>query len=231
MVYAQDLKSCHFGGVGSSPTPGTRIWLVGILPTFLIGKNLFFAKIKIMRKEDNLIWVDLEFSGLDFSKDRILEIAVIVTDKNLRILKIGPNIKIKTNKTILDNMDDWNLEHHKKTGLIEACLKSEIEMKEAEKIILNFLKDWTLPQTSPICGNSICQDRRMLAKDMPELEKYFHYRMIDVSTIKELYKRWYPKKKTFEKENKHSALDDIKESIEELKFYKKGIFKKDFLFF
>ncbi len=182
-----------------------------------------------MNKENNLIWIDLEFSGLDFKKDRIMEIAVLVTDEQLNILAKGPNLAIKTPKEILENMDRWNLEHHGETGLIKKCLKSKITMEDAEKKVLDFLKEWSAEGQSPLCGNSVGQDRRMLYKDMPELEKWFHYRIIDVSTIKELTQRWYPKLKRFKKVGAHSALSDIEESLEELKYYKKKVFKKPLL--
>ncbi len=175
-------------------------------------------------KKNNLIWIDLEFSGIDFKTNQILEIAVMITDYNLNILTIGPNLAIKTNPEILNNMDKWNTKHHNKTGLIEKCLKSSITMQKAESEVLSFLKKWTLAETSPLCGNSVGQDKRMLYKNMPELESYFHYRIIDVSTIKELSKKWYPNLPKFKKENTHNALNDIQESIEELKYYKKNIF-------
>ena len=179
-----------------------------------------------MNKKNNLIWIDLEFSGLDFKKDKILEIATIITDENLNILATGPNIAIKTSEKILKNMDSWNKKTHKKSKLWENCLDSKISLKEAEKITLEFLKKWTKKNSSPLCGNSVGQDRRMLFKDMPELEKYLHYRIIDVSTIKELSQRWNLKLEKFKKEETHTALRDIEESIEELKYYKKNIFRK-----
>ncbi|PID83167.1 oligoribonuclease [Candidatus Campbellbacteria bacterium] len=181
------------------------------------------------KKEENLIWIDAEFSGLDKNKDRIIEIAVLVTNSNLKIQAIGPNIAIKTPKKILNNMDKWNTEHHTESGLVEKCLKSKITTKQAEKKILDFLEKWTLPQTSPLCGNSIGQDRIMILKDMPKLAKYFHYRSIDVSTIKELSQRWYKNKYiAMKKKQTHTALSDIEESIDELKYYKKNVFKKTF---
>jgi len=179
----------------------------------------------IKKNNDNLIWIDLEFSGLDFKTNTILEIATIVTDKNLNILAIGPNIAIKTSKKILDNMDKWNKKHHKDSGLIEKCLNSNISLEEAEQKTLNFLKKYVDEFTSPLCGNSIGQDRRMLYKNMSTLEKFFHYRVIDVSTLKELAKRWAPNLEPFKKKETHTALSDIKESIEELKYLRKNFIK------
>lgn len=178
-----------------------------------------------MNKKDNLIWIDLEFSGLDFKNNDILEIATIVTDKDLNILEKGPNIAIKTKKDILESMDDWNKKTHSNSGLVTKCLESSTALKEAENETLDFLKKWTQKGESPICGNSIGQDKRMLLKYMPELSEHFHYRVIDVSTIKELSQRWDLGLEKFKKEETHTALHDIEESIEELKYYKDKIFK------
>jgi oligoribonuclease len=183
-------------------------------------------KSKLSLKEDNLIWIDLEFSGLDFKNDKILEIATIITNQNLNILEYGPNIAIQTEEKYFDNADEWNKKMHQKTGLKKKCLNSLVSMKEAEKKTLDFLKNWTKKNSSPMCGNSVGQDRRMLFKDMPELEKYFHYRIIDVSTIKELSERWNMDLTKFKKEGSHTALRDIEESIEELRYYKRNIFDK-----
>ena len=182
-------------------------------------------KSKLSLKEKNLIWIDLEFSGLDFKDDKILEIATIITDEDLNILEYGPNIAIKTKKKYFDNADEWNKNMHEKTGLKKKCLESKISMKKAEGETLKFLEKWTKKSSSPLCGNSVGQDRRMLFEDMPELEKYFLYRIIDVSTIKELSQRWNLKLEKFKKEETHTALRDIEESIEELRYYKKNIFK------
>lgn len=179
-----------------------------------------------MDKKNNLIWIDLEFSGLDFEKDTILEIATIITDSDLNILEYGPNIAINTEEKVLKNMDQWNTEHHKKSGLYQKCLENKISMKQAERKTLEFLKKFAEKKSSPICGNSVGQDRRMLAKDMPKLEDFFHYRSIDISTIKELSQRWNMDIEKFKKDKTHTALRDIEESIDELKYYKKNIFKK-----
>ncbi|QJC28591.1 oligoribonuclease [Enterobacteriaceae endosymbiont of Plateumaris consimilis] len=179
-----------------------------------------------MIKNNNLIWIDLEMTGLNPNLNRIIEIAIIITDNNLNILIEGPIIAIHQLKQELDKMDSWNMNTHTKTGLINKVNKSIFNEKKAEKHILNFLKLWVYPQKSPMCGNSICQDRRFIYNYMPNLEKYFHYRNIDVSTIKELIKIW--KKNTiikFNKKNTHSAIQDIYQSLEELKFYRKNFFK------
>lgn len=173
----------------------------------------------------NLIWIDLEFTGLDFKTDHILEIATIVTDSNLNVLATGPNISIKTDSKILIEMDEWNTKHHGNSGLVKKCLDSNVSMSDAEKKTLDFLSNWTILGESPLCGNSVCSDRRMLYKNMPQLEKYLHYRNIDVSTVKILAHEWYPELAEFKKVETHTALSDIQESIEELKYYRKNIFK------
>ncbi|QJC28139.1 oligoribonuclease [Enterobacteriaceae endosymbiont of Plateumaris braccata] len=178
-----------------------------------------------MIKNNNLIWIDLEMTGLNPNLNRIIEIAILITDNNLNILIEGPIIAIHQPKKELDKMDLWNINTHKKTGLINRVNQSIFNEKKTEKYILNFLKLWVYPQKSPMCGNSICQDRRFIYNYMPNLEKYFHYRNIDVSSIKELIKIW--KKNTFIKfyKNKtHSAIQDIYQSLEELKFYRKNFF-------
>ncbi|BAW79572.1 oligoribonuclease [Candidatus Nitrosoglobus terrae] len=175
---------------------------------------------------NNLIWLDLEMSGLDTTQDAILEIATIVTDNNLNIIEEGPVFAIHQENIILENMDEWNTRQHAKSGLIERVRNSPIDEATAEQRTLEFLCKHTLPQTSPICGNSICQDRRFLARHMRELEAYFHYRNLDVSTIKELAKHWAPDiAKGFKKENSHLALADIRESIQELIYYRSHFFR------
>ena len=147
-----------------------------------------------MKKKDNLIWIDLEMTGLDTENDKIIEIAVVVTDKDLSVLKESKSVAIYQDKAILDKMDEWNKKTHKKTGLIERVLASDHNEKDAENYILNFLSDVCYANSSPMCGNSICQDRRFLFKSMPNLEKFFHYRNLDVSSFKEVIKRWSPEK-------------------------------------
>ncbi len=174
----------------------------------------------------HLIWIDLEMTGLDPDSDLIIEIATVVTDKDLNILANGPVLAVHQSDDALAAMDDWNQKHHGQSGLIERVKASTINAAEAERLTLEFLKDWVPANTSPICGNSIGQDRRFLYRYMPTLEAYFHYRNIDVSTVKELAARWAPAVKDgFNKESKHQALDDIIESIEELRYYREHFIK------
>jgi len=174
----------------------------------------------------NLIWIDLEMTGLNPDTDLIIEIATVITDKDLNILAQGPVIAVHQSDEALAAMDDWNQKHHGQSGLIERVKASLINDAEAERLTIDFLKDWVPENTSPICGNSIGQDRRFLYRYMPTLEAYFHYRNIDVSTLKELAARWAPAVKDgFNKESTHQALDDILESIEELQYYREHFIK------
>ena len=171
--------------------------------------------------KNRLIWIDLEMTGLDTDQDSIIEIATIVTDADLNELAEGPVCAIQHSESRLKAMDDWNREHHGASGLWSRVLSSTTSMPDAEKETLEFLSQWTLRGTSPICGNSICQDRRFLHRLMPELQAWFHYRNLDVSTIKELSSRWSPEiLKGLVKQNRHTALSDIRESIEELRYYR-----------
>lgn len=179
---------------------------------------------KINPGPSNLVWMDLEMSGLDPEVNTILEIATVITDCNLEIISEGPVLAIYQHSEVLHSMDDWNKKHHNETGLIERVRQSAFHMRDAEMMTLNFIKNHIPPRTSPLCGNSVWQDRRFLTKYMPALEGYFHYRNIDVSSIKELYSRWYPGLPRFEKENAHTALKDIHESISELQYYRRRIF-------
>ena len=175
----------------------------------------------------NLIWLDLEMTGLDPESDHILEIATIITDKNLNVLSEGPVIAIKHSESILERMDEWNVKHHNESGLVERVRASNIGDKEAEERVLAFIQHYVPAGKSPMCGNSIYQDRRFLARYMPRLEKYFHYRNLDVSTLKILARSWYPKiAKGLQKKSKHIALSDIYDSIYELQFYRENIFIK-----
>ncbi|MEI8571898.1 oligoribonuclease [Methylomonas sp. EFPC1] len=175
---------------------------------------------------DNLIWIDLEMTGLDPDNDLIIEIATVVTDKNLQILAEGPVMAVHQSDAALAAMDDWNQKHHGQSGLIQRVKESKIDAAEAEALTIAFLQEWVPARTSPICGNSICQDRRFLYRYMPKLEAYFHYRNLDVSTVKELAARWAPQLKDgFNKQASHKALDDIIESIEELRYYRETFFK------
>lgn len=174
----------------------------------------------------HLIWIDLEMTGLNPETDLIIEIATIITDKDLNILAQGPVIAVHQSDEALAAMDDWNQLHHGQSGLIERVKASTTNDAEAERLTIAFLEQWVPANTSPICGNSIGQDRRFLVRYMPVLEVYFHYRNIDVSTLKELAARWAPALKDgFKKETKHQALDDIIESIEELRYYREHFIK------
>ncbi|MBK1720644.1 oligoribonuclease [Thiocystis violacea] len=173
------------------------------------------------KSESNLIWIDLEMTGLDPFQDRILEIATIITDTHLRVLAEGPVIAIHQEEAILAGMDAWNREHHGRSGLIERSTASLYAEPDAEAATLDFIVNYVPGGASPLCGNSICQDRRFLARWMPKLEAYCHYRNLDVSTLKILAQRWAPKvASSFKKESKHQALDDIRESIDELRYYR-----------
>ena len=170
---------------------------------------------------NNLIWIDLEMTGLDTDRDHIIEIATVVTDAHLEILAEGPVIAIRQPKSVMDAMDEWNTRQHGQSGLTRRVLESEYGLADAERETLAFLKEWVPKGESPMCGNSICQDRRFLARLMPELEAWFHYRNLDVSTLKELARRWAPAVyEGFKKDSSHLALDDIKDSIAELKHYR-----------
>jgi oligoribonuclease len=172
---------------------------------------------------NNLIWIDMEMTGLQPDSDRIIEIATLVTDPQLGMIAAGPVLVVYQPQEVLDAMDSWNKSTHAKTGLIERVRASRLSEAEAERQALEFLAAHVPPNASPMCGNSICQDRRFLARWMPRLEAHFHYRNLDVSTLKELVRRWKPELKGFSKEGKHEALADILESIEELKFYRKNV--------
>jgi oligoribonuclease len=173
---------------------------------------------------NNLIWIDMEMTGLQPESDRIIEIATLVTDSQLRLLAEGPILVVHQPAEVLEAMDSWNRSVHGKTGLVERVRASQLDEAQVERQVLAFLSDHVPPGVSPMCGNSICQDRRFLARWMPQLENYFHYRNLDVSTLKEIVRRWKPEvAKGFAKEGKHEAMADIVESIEELKYYRKTV--------
>jgi len=173
---------------------------------------------------NNLVWIDMEMTGLQPDADRIIEIALLVTDSELRLVGEGPVLAIHQPDSVLEAMDSWNKSVHGKTGLIERVRASRLVEAEAERQALAFLGQHVPAGASPMCGNSICQDRRFLARWMPQLEAFFHYRNLDVSTLKELVRRWKPEAtKGFAKEGKHEALADILESIEELKYYRRAV--------
>ncbi len=176
--------------------------------------------------DQNLIWVDLEMTGLDPETHKIIEIASIVTDSELNILAEGPVLAVHQSEDELAKMDDWCTNTHTASGLVERVRNSKISEQDAVEQTITFLEKWVPKGVSPICGNSIGQDRRFLYKHMPELEEYFHYRYLDVSTLKELTRRWKPEVLDgFSKQGTHLALDDIRESIAELKYYRETIFK------
>lgn len=172
----------------------------------------------------NLIWIDLEMTGLNPEHDRIIEIATLVTDSNLNILAEGPVFAIHQENALLDQMDEWNTKQHNGSGLVARVKESEVDEVQAESEMLAFLRLYVPEGKSPMCGNSVWQDRRFLARYMPQLEKYFHYRLIDVSTLKELAQRWAPKiYGGFQKDSRHLALDDIRDSVQELKYYREHL--------
>lgn len=176
--------------------------------------------------EDNLIWIDLEMTGLDPDNDRIIEIATLVTDSQLNVLAEGPVLAVKQSEALLDGMDEWNTRQHNNSGLVARVRESDIDDAQAERQTLAFLAEYLPAGKSPMCGNTICQDRRFLARYMPELEAFFHYRHVDVSTLKELARRWAPEvAKGFKKESSHLAMDDIRDSLEELAYYRNTMFK------
>lgn len=176
-------------------------------------------------KDDNLVWIDMEMTGLDPTVDLVLEIATIVTDAQLNILEEGPVLAIHQPDSVLDNMDPWCIDTHGKSGLTERCRQSHISLDDATRQTIDFLQKYVPAKKSPLCGNTIGQDRRFMVKYMPELEAYFHYRSIDVSTIKELVQRWQPDLLSgVKKKGVHLALDDIRESIAELQYYREHVF-------
>ena len=176
--------------------------------------------------KDHLIWLDLEMTGLAPDRDQILEIATVITNSDLEILAEGPVIPIHQPQAVLDGMDEWNQRHHGASGLIERVRKSPWTTAAAERETLNFLAQWVPPGASPLCGNSICQDRRFLARLMPELERYFHYRNLDVSSLKILAQRWKPEvAQAFQKQTAHQALADVRESIAGLAHYRAHLFR------
>lgn len=178
------------------------------------------------QNSNNLIWIDLEMSGLDTTSDVIIEIATVVTDSELNTLAEGPVFAIHQSDDILNGMDDWNTRQHGNSGLTERVKNSEVIEAEAERQTIDFLRQYVPANASPMCGNSICQDRRFLARCMPELEAFFHYRNLDVSSLKELAKRWAPEVfKGFSKQSSHLALNDIRDSIDELKHYREHFLK------
>lgn len=176
--------------------------------------------------DNRLIWIDLEMTGLDTDRDHIIEIATIVTDDHLNILAEGPVLAIHQPDIVLNAMGEWCVRQHGQSGLTERVRRSRLTVQDAEQQTLDFLRKWVNPKVSPMCGNSICQDRRFMHRLMPELEQYFHYRNLDVSSVKELAKRWRPEiMQDLSKQATHLALDDIKDSIRELRYYREYFFR------
>lgn len=172
--------------------------------------------------ETNLIWIDLEMTGLDPASDAIIEVATLITTAELEEIAVGPELAIATPRSVLEGMDEWNTRTHTESGLVRRCLESDIDLAEAERLTLAFLAQHVPAGTSPMCGNSICQDRRFLARLMPDLEAWFHYRNLDVSTLKELARRWAPEVAAgFSKDSSHQALEDIRDSVDELRYYRR----------
>ena len=179
-----------------------------------------------MAESENLIWIDLEMTGLDCFNDLIIEIATIATDKHLNILAEGPALAINAPADVLNNMDQWNRRQHAQSGLLERARQSDVTTTAAEQATLDFVRQYAPKGASPMCGSSICQDRRFLARLMPELEAWFHYRNLDVSSIKEMANLWRPDiARGFEKKNAHLAMDDIRESIGELVYYRRNFLR------
>ncbi len=173
----------------------------------------------------NLVWIDLEMTGLDPTRDVIIEAAVLITDPELNIIAHGPDLAIHRSDAELSVMNAWNRHTHHRSGLIQRVKASEVTIAQAEAEILEFVQQWTAKQQAPLCGNSVHQDRRFLYGEMPRLIDWLDYRIIDVSTIKELAKRWYPDLEAFVKQDRHRALEDIRESIAELRWYREQVFR------
>ena len=174
-----------------------------------------------MQSPNNLIWVDMEMTGLEPDRDRVIEIATIVTDSDLNTLAEGPVIAVHQPDAVLDGMDEWNTTHHTRSGLVDRVRASDYDEARASRETIDFLLQWVPEGASPMCGNTICQDRRFMARHMPELEAFFHYRNLDVSTLKILMQRWRPELEAgFTKTATHLALDDIRESIDEMRYYR-----------
>lgn len=177
-------------------------------------------------KANNLIWIDLEMTGLNTFEDEIIEIATLVTDAQLNLVAEGPIVAIHQPDSVLSGMDDWNTRQHGQSGLTQRVRESRNSVADAQRVTLEFLAEHVEPKASPMCGNSICQDRRFMARLMPELEAFFHYRNLDVSTLKELGKRWAPAVTAgFKKTSTHLAMDDIRDSVAELRYYREHLFR------
>ncbi len=176
-------------------------------------------------RSQRMVWIDLEMTGLDITKESIIEIATVITDSDLNILAQGPNLAITVSEELLAGMDEWNTTHHNNSGLVDRIRTAGVSLSEAEEKTVEFLREWVDPNSAPLCGNSVWNDRRFLDKEMPLVADYLHYRMVDVSTVKELARRWYPEVGRYRKKSAHLALDDILESIEELRYFRNEIFR------
>lgn len=218
-------------GILGSSTAGKRFVCTRVYPIRLLTPE-FYATLGYSPKsptpqgsnpmdDTRLIWIDLEMTGLDPQTDEIIEIATVVTDADLEEVAVGPEIAIHTSLERLRQMDEWNTRHHTDSGLVARCVASDIDLAEAERQTLDFLRQHVPERASPMCGNSICQDRRFMARLMPDLEGWFHYRNLDVSTLKELARRWCPDiLEALEKDSSHRALQDVRDSIAELRYYR-----------
>ena len=191
---------------------------------FGAGRNTELKFLAMNKLETNLVWIDLEMTGLDPEKDQIIEVAVAVTDKDCADIIEGPSLVVSQPLSLMESMDSWNTRQHKKSGLYKKVLESTNSLEFVQNEILLFLNEYLLPDTSPMCGNSICQDRQFLRRWMPNLHDFFHYRNLDVSSIKILTNLWYPDQLKFKKKGAHRAIDDVRESIAELRYYKESIF-------
>jgi oligoribonuclease len=176
-------------------------------------------------REQRMVWIDLEMTGLNIDRESIIEIATIITDGELNIIAHGPNLAITVDESLIEGMDEWNTTHHFESGLVKRIREQGVDLSEAEEMTLDFLKEWVDHNTAPLCGNSVWNDRRFLEKEMPLVADYLHYRMIDVSTVKELARRWYPEVEKYPKKGAHLALDDIIESVEELDYFRTKVFR------
>ncbi len=177
------------------------------------------------QSKHNMVWIDLEMTGLDPGRDVIIEAAVLITDAGLNIIADGPELAIHRSEAELSVMNEWNRKTHHGSGLIKRVRASDVSVEQAEREVLEFVQEWTVEGKSPLCGNSIHQDKRFLYLEMPQLVDWLSYRLVDVSTVKELAKRWYPDLETFVKQERHRAMDDIRESIDELRWYREQIFR------
>ena len=174
---------------------------------------------------DRLVWIDLEMTGLDIVSDQIIEIATLVTDGDLNLIAEGPNLAVHVSDEAIAGMDEWNTNHHHRSGLVDRIRTEGVTVGEAQAQTLAFLNEHVEPNTAPLCGNSVWNDKRFLEKQMPDLVDFLHYRMIDVSTVKELARRWYPEVPRYQKKGAHLALDDIRESVEELRYFRERVFR------